>query len=1098
MRMKKLLLLVFSTVAFCVAQAQVTTSSISGNVTDGKGAPLVGATVIATHVPSGTQYGAVADVKGNYRLYNVRPGGPYTVSFSMVGYQPVEKTGIQLALAENNVTDAYLNEDTIGLEAVIVSADGKNSSMNSDRAGSVTSISREAIGVTPTVSRSMNDIMRLSPQSSSTTNGYAVGGGNYRQSYVTVDGAAFNNAFGIGQNLPAGGSPISLDALEQISVAVTPFDVRQSGFTGGAINAVTRSGDNEFRGTAYTYLKNSSLRGDRVGEYKVPIEEAHTYTYGASIGGAIVKNKLFFFVNGEYEDEMTAGPNSRCSENGIDFGSNGVKRPTQADMETMKNFLQTTYGYNPGRYMNYSLKTPGYKILARVDWNINDNHRLNVRFSKTHSKDSSSPSSSVSPLYAQTIYPGSDGISKGQGRTSNYAMYFESQRYYTRRDFTSVAAELSSRWLDGRLANTLRYTYSFQDEPREYEGGFFPTVDILKDGACYMSFGPDPFTAGNLRQVGTHVVTDELNWNTGINNFIIGLQYEHQHAVNGFMQGGNGYYVFNSMEDFMTGQKASAFGMMHSNAADLKQFQSAMDYQQFAFYLQDELNLHKNFKLTAGLRFEVPNYPSLKNNFNQAYYDLNFGPEDAPVHYSTDQVPDTRLTVSPRLGFNWDITGDRKLILRGGTGYFVGRLPFVWLVSAVGNSNVGQTSLENYASKGAYIPDFHTSVRDILNDLYPDGFDPKTPKAPSSPTILDTDLKMPAVWKSSLALDVKLPRNYDFTVEGIYNKDYNPAIISNMGYKPSTKTQNFGNSGDNRQVADGTWNGKNAYYITNGDNGAYYWSVTAQLRKRFKFGLNASVAYTHSHARSYGDGIGDQVTSAYKTNTYSAGMINSHELGYGTYVAPDRILINLDYRIAYGKNFASNFALLYEGSQLGFVGGYSYSRYSYTFDSCITGDGGANNLLFIPESREALDSWKFKDYSGYTAEQQKDDFWAYIEQDDYLKTRKGKFTERGGAIMPWHHQVDFKFMQEFFITTKSGKRNVLEFGVDIQNLPNLLNKDWGHYKQVKSSTLLKYVAADDAFQFNQYNRKKLEGTYKNYESLWSTYRVMFSLRYRFN
>lgn len=1104
MRMKKLLLLVFSTVAFCVAQAQVTTSSISGNVTDGKGAPLVGATVIATHVPSGTQYGAVADVKGNYRLYNVRPGGPYTISFSMVGYQPVEKTGIQLALAENNVTDAYLNEDTIGLEAVVVSADGKNSSMNSDRAGSVTSISREAIGVTPTVSRSMNDIMRLSPQSSSTTNGYAVGGGNYRQSYVTVDGAAFNNAFGIGQNLPAGGSPISLDALEQISVAVTPFDVRQSGFTGGAINAVTRSGDNEFRGTAYTYLKNSSLRGDRVGEYTVPIEDAHTYTYGASIGGAIVKNKLFFFVNGEYEDEMTAGPTGRCSENGIDFGSNGVKRPTQADMETMKNYLQTTYGYNPGRYMNYSLKTPGYKILARVDWNINDKHRLNVRFSKTHSKDSSSPSSSVSPLYASTIYPGGNGISSGQNRVSNYSMYFESQRYYTRRDFTSVAAELSSRWLDGRLANTLRYTYSFQDEPREYEGGFFPTVDILKDGACYMSFGPDPFTAGNLRQVGTHVVTDELNWNTGINNFIIGLQYEHQHAVNGYMQGGNGYYVFDSMEDFMTGQKASAFGMMHSNAADLKQFQSVMDYQQFAFYLQDELNLHKNFKLTAGLRFEVPNYPSLKNNFNQAYYDLNFGPEDAPVHYSTDQVPNTRLTVSPRVGFNWDITGNRKLILRGGTGYFVGRLPFVWLVSAVGNSNVGQTAVENYASKGAYIPDFHTSVSEILNDLYPDGFDPKTPTAPSSPTILDTELKMPAVWKSSLALDVKLPRNYDFTVEGIYNKDYNPAVISNTVYKPSTKTQNFGNSGDNRQVADGKWNGKNAYYITNGDNGAYYWSITAQLRKRFKFGLNASIAYTHSYARSYGDGIGDQVTSAYKTNTYSAGMINNHELGYGTYVAPDRILINLDYRIAYGKNFASNFALLYEGSQLGFVGGYSYSRYSYTFDSCITGDGGANNLLYIPESREDLNSWKFQEYSGYTAEQQKDDFWAYIEQDDYLKTRKGKFTERGGAIMPWHHQVDFKFTQEFFITTKSGKRNVLEFGVDIQNLPNLLNKDWGHYKQVKSSTLLQYIATDkdnnvvDAFQFNQYNRKNLEGTYKNYESLWSTYRVMFSLRYKFN
>jgi hypothetical protein len=469
-----------------------------------------------------------------------------------------------------------------------------------------------------------------------------------------------------------------------------------------------------------------------------------------------------------------------------------------------------------------------------------------------------------------------------------------------------------------------------------------------------------------------------------------------------------------------------------------------------------------------------------------------------PIHYSTDQVPDTRLTVSPRVGFNWDITGNRKLILRGGTGYFVGRLPFVWLVSAVGNSNVGQTSIESYASKGAYIPDFHTNVSDILADLYPNGFDPKDVTAPSSPTILDKNLKMPATWKSSLALDVKLPGDIDFSVEGIYNKDYNPAIISNMNYKPSTATLILGGSADIRQVANGTYTNKNCYYITNGDDGANYWSITAQLRKHFNFGLNVSASYTHSRARSYGDGIGDQVTSAYKTNTYSVGMINEHELGYGTYVAPDRLLINLDYRIEYGKHFASRFDLLYEGSQLGFVGSYSYSRYSYTFDSCVTGDGGANSLLYIPASREALEKWNFTDSGTYTAEQQKDDFWAYIEQDSYLSSRKGKYTERGGAVMPWHHQVDFKFTQQFFVNTRSGKRNVIEFGVDIQNLPNLLNKDWGTYKQVNSTSLLKYTAKTDSFQFNKSNNQVLTDTYKTYESLYSTWRVMFSLRYRFN
>lgn len=295
--MKKLLLSMLALFAATAISAQVTTSSISGNVTDASGAPLVGTTVIATHTPSGTQYGAAADAKGNYRIYNVRPGGPYTITFSMIGYQTVEKTGIQLALAENNVTDAYLNEDAIGLEAVVVSGDGKNSSMNSSRAGAIVNVDRAAMNLMPTVSRSMNDIMRLSPQSNTTSNGFAVGGGNYRQSFVTVDGAAFNNAFGIGGNLPAGGTPISLDALEQVSVAVTPYDVRQSGFTGGAINAVTRSGGNDFTGSFYTYLTNNNLKGIHAGDFDLTRSKASDYTYGITLGGPIVKNKLFFFVN---------------------------------------------------------------------------------------------------------------------------------------------------------------------------------------------------------------------------------------------------------------------------------------------------------------------------------------------------------------------------------------------------------------------------------------------------------------------------------------------------------------------------------------------------------------------------------------------------------------------------------------------------------------------------------------------------------------------------------------------------------------------------------------------------------------------------------
>ena len=1094
--MKKLLLSMLALFAATAISAQVTTSSISGNVTDASGAPLVGTTVIATHTPSGTQYGAAADAKGNYRIYNVRPGGPYTITFSMIGYQTVEKTGIQLALAENNVTDAYLNEDAIGLEAVVVSGDGKNSSMNSSRAGAIVNVDRAAMNLMPTVSRSMNDIMRLSPQSNTTSNGFAVGGGNYRQSFVTVDGAAFNNAFGIGGNLPAGGTPISLDALEQVSVAVTPYDVRQSGFTGGAINAVTRSGGNDFTGSFYTYLTNNNLKGIHAGDFDLTRSKASDYTYGITLGGPIVKNKLFFFVNAEYQDETVGGMTRQARpDDGTDWGSNtNYNRPLASDMEMISNFVKDKYGYVTGPYTGYDISAPDYKVMARLDWNINDNNTVNLRVSHTHNQNANSPSSSVSPLYNKTIYP---GHGSGGGRTSQYGFYFKNSRYYQDQDFTSVAAEWNSRLFNGKGNNALRFTYSYQDEPRTYDGGLFPTVDILKDGDVYASLGTEIFSEGNLRQVSTFVVTDEFNLRAGINNFMAGVQFEHNKATNGYMQCGAGYYVYSSMEDFMQDKTPAAFGVTFSNNPDGSQFLAQMQYEQVSVYLQDELDLHKNFKLTAGLRFEVPIYPSLSGNYNEKFANLDFG----GVHYSTDQLPGTRLTVSPRLGFNWDITGDRKYILRGGTGYFVGRLPFVWLVSAVGNSGVGQTTRYWDQNVPASLK-FHTNVSDMVADL---GLTPEI-STPSSPTIIDTDLKMPATWKSSLAFDAKLPGDINLTVEGIYNKDFHPAVVENRGYKPwndpskPEKDQTIEVvPGDVRHYYGNMYYDKqNVYYITNAGDDAYYYSVSAQLHKRFRFGLDLSVAYTHSGGKSYGDGIGDQVSSAYKTNTYSVNGNNEHELGYGTYIAPDRVMASIGFHRDYAKHFGTTVSLFYDGGQLGYAGGYSYSRYSYTYSGNVVNDYGANSLIFVPESREALDGWNFVDDKDYSAEQQKDDFWAFINQDSYLKTRKGKYAERGGAKMPWHHRVDFKFAQDFYLTMKNGKRNTLTFGVDIINVANLLNKDWGLYKQVVNSQLLKYNTKTKGITYQQYNGKRVTETFQNYNSFGSTFSVQFSLRYRFN
>ena len=1111
MQKRLYLLVALMAFIFSTAMAQITTSSVSGKIT-ANGEDVIGATIKAVHQPSGTVYRAVTNIDGRYSIQGMRPGGPYVLEVTYVGYKNKQVKGISLSLGQNTVLNETLAEDAAQLEDVVVVAD-RNNNMRTDRAGATTSINAAQIEAVPTVSRSMNDLLKLTPQGANVGSGFSVGGGNYRQSYVTVDGAAFNNAFGIGGNLPGNGSPISLDALDQISVSSSPYDVRLSGFTGGAISAVTKSGTNDFKGTAYMYTTNSHLRGNKVGDYELNRLQSHSTTWGASFGGPIIKDKLFFFANGEYQSNISAGPSGTARVNASDEwspSSGTVHRPLQSDMDNMLSFLNKTYGYNPGRYQGYSLDAPSYKFLARIDWNINENNKINLRFSKSHDKNSKAPSNSTSPFKDYVIYPGgtSDGVSisggKNQsGRTANAGLYFESSRYDEVKNFTSLAGEWNSKW--GGVQNVLRLTYSYQDEPRSYVGGIFPTVDILKDGAYYMGFGPDPFTEGNLRQVKTFVATDEASWTMGIQNFTAGVQFETNKAVNGFGAASAGYYVYDSPEAFMAGGAPSAYGVTFPMDGS-GQFNATMKYQQFSAYIQDQVNFSERFRLTAGLRFELPIYPELKNNYNKNFAALEWKDNNGNMNkYTTDQLPDAPLTVSPRVGFNWDILGNHKLVLRGGTGYFVGRLPFVWLVSAVGNSGCGQYTYfypKTADSVADYVMDkFYVNRDDQVKRLQELGLAVNRDEAaaPETPTIIDKKLKMNATWKTSLALDAKLPYDIDFSLEGIYSRDFNPATVVNVDrYWDGEKKIELANSGDIRKSFSSNTKSKiNPYLITNAGNKAYYYSITASLAKKFAFGLNLSASYTYSKAKSYGDGIGDQVSSAYYNNRYSINGNNDKELGYGTYVAPNRLLISASYKKDYAKHFGSEVGLIYEGMNIGYAGGYSCTRYSYTMTGNVVGDYGSNNLIFIPESREALDKWTFADYGGYTAEAQKNDFWNYINQDDYLKNHKGEYAERGGAVMPWHHQLDFKFNQNFYLNV-AGQKNTLQFGVDIKNLANLLNSSWGLYKTVNNMSLLKYDAKKNAYQFQKNGKEVLSKTYTNLTSFNSTYSIQFSIRYIFN
>ena len=640
-----------------------------------------------------------------------------------------------------------------------------------------------------------------------------------------------------------------------------------------------------------------------------------------------------------------------------------------------------------------------------------------------------------------------------------------------------------------------------------------------------MGFGPDPFTQGNLRQVKTFVVTDEASWAMGIQNFTAGVQYESNEAVNGFGAASAGYYVYDSPEAFMAGGAPVAYGVTFP-MDDSDQFKAKMKYNQFSAYIQDQVNFSDRFRLTGGLRFELPIYPELKNNYNKAFAAIKFKQNDGSLQsYATDQLPDAPLTVSPRIGFNWDVFGNHKLVLRGGTGYFIGRLPFVWLVSAVGNSGCGQYTYfyNNITDKTLYtMKHFHADRNGQVKELTDQSLSAsrETAAAPSAPTIIDKDLKMNATWKSSLAIDVKLPYDIDFSLEGIYSREFNPAIVVNKGYcYEGEKTIELA-PGDTRRYYSLSASGnkdneyQNAYMITNAGHKAYYYSITASLAKKFAFGLNLSASYTYSKARSYSDGVGDQVNSAYYNNRYSVNGNNEMELGYGTYVAPNRLLISASYKKDYAKHFGSEVGLIYEGMNIGYADGYSCTRYSYNLGTNVVNDYGSNALMYVPESREALNAWNFMDVTNsktgkvtYTADAQRDDFWNYINQDSYLRNRKGQYAERGGAVMPWHHQLDFKFNQNFYLNV-GGQKNTLQFGVDIKNLANLLNSSWGLYKSVKNTSALKWSAENKDkktgvvtpahFNFQKDGKNVLSKTYTNLTSFNSTYSIQFSIRYIFN
>jgi hypothetical protein len=1085
------MMLCFLSVSFVIFGQGSTTSSMNGKIVDKNGQALAGATVLATHVPSGTQYGALTNADGLYTIQGMRPGGPYKIEISFVGYTKKTVSDIVLSLGESFSLNTSLEESSAQLTEVVV-VGSKVGTFNSEKNGTSININTRQLNNLPTVSRSINDITRLTPQA----NGNQIGGGNYRQNYITVDGAQFNNAFGIGNNLPGGGNPISLDALDQISVNITPYDVRQSGFIGASVNAVTRSGSNEFSGSVYTYMQNEKYKGNKVGNSTFNKTPSSYMMEGVRLGGPIIKNKLFFFVNFETEKSKVPGPARVAATPAApaDY-QNNIARPTASSLDSISQYLATNYGYQTGPYQGYSNESPGTKFLARIDWNINKNHKFNIRYSMQKKKDPNTPSTSVSPF--SSIYTGN--------RQSMDAMWFQNSGYYQESNFSSLSSELNSSLGDGKYRNTLRVTYSYQDEPRSTTGKNFPFVDILKNGTPYVSFGTELFSYGNLRQVATTTITDDFSFSWGINNFTAGLSYESDNTKNGFMRFGSSFYVFNSWNDFTSGAKPVDFGITFSNTPGYAQAFPSFKFHQYSAYIQDEVLVNSKLKVVLGLRADMPSYPSPAPN-HPIIENLRFN----ETTYHTSTLPSSRVMFSPRVGFNYDLTENRSIVVRGGTGIFTGRVPFVWIVGQVGDAGMLQTT-QTYVgtanTPGPFNPDrtaYYPAVQPVAGTIVPGTF-----------TMISEKFKMPQSWKSSIAVDIKLPFDIKGTVEGIYNKDINTAFFINAGLHGAAHL-NVPGYPDTRLMYPTTNAAKYYYTQTNGvilptgsqgvspivlvnRNGGYYWSTTAKLEKSFNKGFYAMIAYTHSDARNLVDGAGDQASSAWNGNANVNGA-NSAELSYASYITPDKIISNVSYRIEYLKFMATSLSVVYEGGSAG--------RFSYVYSSNIVRDGaGSNNLIYIPKDPSEI-TFVPQTVNGvvWSAQEQSDAFFAYIAQDKYLRKHMGQNAERNGVVQPWVNRFDVKLQHEFFMNVK-GKRNTLQVSLDILNVGNLLNKKWGlspFFNQnnilimTNNSSVVPNGTVAPTFRLNPYNNAMITNTYSNNVSYASTYSMQLGIRYIFN
>ena len=1080
------------------AFAQLTTSSLNGLVADASGEPVIGAAVIATHTESGTSYATVTNNEGHYYINGMRAGGPYKVEVSCLGYRTVAFTDVTLQLAESLSLNAKLEDDAQMLSEAIVISDA-TSKFAAEKTGAATNISNRQIAGLPTVSRSITDVTRLSPYGG---NGMSFAGADGRTANFTVDGANFNNNFGLSSNLPGGGSPISIDAIEELQVVISPYDVRQTNFIGGGVNAITKSGTNTFKGSAYIYHRNENMRGDTVeGETVAGARDKdRNTTYGFTLGGPIVKNKLFFFANFEYSKIPTVANRWRGSTDGVGNADANISRTTLEDLEKVSKFLKDKYGYETGSWTDFPANESNMKVLARLDWNINDKNHLALRYNYTLNKAWNAPNSSSMDGGTRSAY----------GRTSLYGMSYANSMYSMDNVVHSLSLDLNSRISDN-LSNQFLATLSLLNDVRGTDSSDFPFIDIRNDDGSapmpYISAGYELFTWNNAVH-NTHIgIKDDITWYGGKHKVTAGINYEYQMADNSYMRNGTGYYRYLSLDDFLNERAPEVVCLTYGYDGE-ENPAARVQFHKLGLYAQDEWQANENFKLTYGVRFDGLFFDNKDLMTNNAILALNYGvahdaqnPDehvDGCRHIDTGKWPNSNISVSPRVGFVWDVLGDKSLKFRGGTGLFSGRLPLVFFTNMPSNSGMvqyqailgpkgDQVDMSQFAGKILNRKELYNKLVELG---YPTTIKPEDGTLPSAISAVDPKFKMPQVWKTSLAIDYAFPTSFPFSVsaEAIYNKTVNGVCLTDWNVKPVDGFTRF-NGVDNRpiyQKGNYLYTSKSAYVLENTHRG-YGWSATASINMEPVKGLYLSAAYTHTASKEI-TGMPGSNASSVLNNMGTVNGPNDPGLHNSQYVTPDRFFANLSYSDKCGNHFG----IIYETWR----GGYNYS---YMTQNDINGDGYNYDLIFIPTDEQVANG----DFR-FVSQDDADRFLDYVHNDKYLSKHQGEYAEAYSVYSPWVHRIDFSYKHDFKV--RIGKSvNTLQLSFDLKNALNLFNSNWGVSKYMNpdlgEGRILKYEGVDKEGYATFSTAKAYNGTTETWQRLHSIGQCWYAsvgIRYMFN